>query len=154
MSGIFPRNYDPIEIGIAGRKFTDSIESERICEGDVVEIRKPLSAIGFKEANLFIWILIENLEWFESNKYKDQSYDVSNPDLEFAQRFDKRRYMIPLQHLKTIVPEFDIDRARNPNDIYQPFRILDLNNFRWIIDNDPIAVEGLIFDKILGKFVP
>lgn len=149
------KRYPVMEVAIVARKFSDHV-SERACQGDIIDIRNPKPAIGFKEANLFIWLLIEGLEENEMLGLLEQNEDmIEIPDNININnhRYDKRRYMIPFSILKKQLPDFDIAKASSQDVVYQPFRLLDNDTHFFLSDRKPLIVNGLIFDKVKGEFL-
>ena len=72
-----------------------------------------------------------------------------------ASRFEKRRFAIPLQRLKERVATFDLARARDKTEIYQPF-VGTNTDTRQVIETTwdaPMPMSGLILDKVLGRYV-
>ena len=119
-------------------------------------VRQPHYVIGTKEATGYIWLRVEGLEENDGPIFLSPNYDsdVDQRDLNSPTiRFDKRRYCIPLDRLKKIYHAFDIERAKDINDIYQPFMNLDEDNFKYLTPRKPLNVRGLIFDKLKGEYL-
>ena len=114
---------------------------ERKLAGDIVAIRRPAQAIGTKEAKTYLWLRVQGLEENDMARLTDS-----------IEGFDKRRYCIPLERLKEIVPTFDIAKAMDPNVIYQPFLILDEEDFKFLGSEQPFEIEDILFDKQTGKY--
>jgi len=143
-------NYPVMEIAISLISY-EPLESghERIIEGDIVAVRKPYIGIGNKEAIDFLWLRVEGLEESEFYVLTDI---VESPS---GEKYDKRRYCIPLEKLEETDSEFDIDIALTPDTIYQPFLILDEDNYTFILEDGhlPLQVSGLIYDKVTGEYL-
>ena len=114
---------------------------ERKLAGDIVAIRRPAQAIGIKEAKTYLWLRVQGLEENNMARLTDS-----------IEGFDKRRYCIPLERLKEIVPTFDITKALDPNVTYQPFLILDEEDYRFLGSEQPFEIEDILFDKQTGKY--
>jgi len=142
MSEINP-NYPVMEIAILLVDYAPlSSGHERGLVGDVAAIRKPANGIGLKEAKILLWMRIEGLE--ESDMYKL----VGN-----IEGYDKRRYCIPLEKIKQIRPDFNEDMALNTDIIYQPFLMIDEDDYCFILDDTPLQISGLIYDKVIGDYL-
>ena len=77
------------------------------------------------------------------------NYPGEEPDL----RYDKRRYAVPLERLAELDPTFDIDRAKDLNDVYQPYIPLDGDDGTFLSEHSPFQAEGLIWDKELQDYL-
>lgn len=120
---------------------------ERKVHGDIIAMRPPSTAVGSGEMSRFLWLRIEGLEENEMAKLADLL--VVNEQI-----FDKRRYCIPLDRLKAVVPSFDIARAKDSADKYQPFLGVDEETpFRFVRDHRPLNVHGLVYDKLKSRFI-
>lgn len=116
---------------------------ERKTVGDIIAIRKPGIGIGLKEMSGYLWLRIEGLEENDMARLIDP-----------IEGFDKRRYCIPFDRLKAIIPSLDINRAKDLNDKYQPFLSVDHDPpYRFIGTTRPLNIHGLIFDKQTGRFI-
>ena len=153
MAIFVPRDYPTMEIAIA----LWSVLPERVQEGDIVAVRPPGSAIGFKEDKVFLWLLVEGLE---ANLFEFLTMPVIEPfdatghyDGPTYTEFDKRRYCVPMARLKEVYPALDLDKARDPADRYQPFFTLDTDSNFWLTDQPPLTGEGLVFDKVTGVYL-
>jgi len=153
-SYVQPRAYPIREVAIS----LFSKIPEHIQEGDVVAVRPAQVGIGMKEAGLWLWLLIDGLEESQYTPLTDPVYEPFDPTGIYKPRsaypvFDKRRFCIPLARIKQLIPTFDLDRARDPNDPYQPFYAMDEDNNLWLTDQTPWQAEGLIFDKETGAYI-
>ncbi len=151
------RKWPVVEVAVLTVNRPDIPASERACVGDIIAVRNPHYVIGTKETKDYIWLRIEGLEETDLWKLDGPAFDDKTLYLgwfeEKRKRYEKRRYCIPLRTLKEYFPDFDIDRAKNPNDIYQPFMILDEDNLTYLAPRKPFRVEGLVFDKVTGNYL-
>ena len=143
--GFTNRKYPIYEIAISTINRKNN-PNERIRIGDIVVRRKPRKCIGYKEAKIFIWMLVQNFEEAIIPQLADENQENNI-------RFEKRRYMIPLSNLKKHFPFFDIQKAKDPNLIYQPFRLLDYDTFYFLNNRKPLDLNGLVFDKYKRIFI-
>jgi hypothetical protein len=149
-----PRNYPVAEIGIA----LWSMVPEHVQEGDILEVRQPDLGIGLKEAKQCLWLLVDGMEQFEYGELKEGLYEpfdatgAYDPPGDYT-RFDRNRYCVPLARLQTVFPSLDLNRARDDADAYQPFYTLDTDNNLWLTGLTPLAIEGLVFDKVNGVYL-
>lgn len=120
---------------------------ERKLAGDIIACRVPGSGIGTAEAHSYLWLRVEGLEENVCARLTDRVE-------EGGAAFDKRRYCIPLERLQAVVPTFDIARALDPLDLYQPFLVVDEDGpYTFLTMTPPLAAEGLIFDKVTGAYL-
>jgi len=132
-------NYSPLESG-----------HERSLVGDIIGIRKPNIGVGRKEVENYMWLRIEGLEEMEFSRLTDSIITSA------GERYDKRRYCIPLEKIKEIDPEFDIDLALEEDRIYQPFLLVDYDEGYYFVLEDgqlPLQVSGLVFDKETQEYI-
>jgi len=123
---------------------------ERKQLGDIIAIRKPHSVIGSKEVTEFLWLRIEGIEEDLMMLLQDIVESTGQPSVVY----DKRRYCIPLRKLKKFFPSFDIGRAMDKTDIYQPFIVVDEDEPHiYLADLRPLRIEGLVFDKLKGIYL-
>lgn len=139
------KKYPVKEIAILTQNYNDHLH-ERAKEGDIIAIRKPHNCIGTKEQTNYLWLRIEGLEELELELLNEENYEGNV-------RFEKRRYCIPLHRLKEVYPAFDITRARDMLDKYQPFMIIDEETGRYLTPVKPFNIHGLIFDKTKGEYL-
>lgn len=142
-------NYPVFEIAIScehGGTHSGGLK-ERKCVGDIIAIRRPAQAIGSKEMSRFLWLRVEGLE-------ENEMARLTDPIEQNGETYDKRRYCIPLERLQAIVPSFNVNRAKDLNDKYQPFLNVDEEPpYRFIGQHRPLNVRGLVFDKLTGRFI-
>lgn len=150
-----PREYPIVEVAIS--LFTKGIgTAERAQEGDIIVIRRPVGAIGFAEAKLWLWFLVDGLEW----DFLDVARDLKepfDPDDDYGgpgfTTFDMRRYSIPLHRLQAQFAGLNLARLRDPADAYQPFYAWDEETTFQLTARKPLQIEGLIFDKVIGDYL-
>lgn len=122
---------------------------ERKIVGDIIAIRKPSAGIGMAEMKRFLWLRVEGLEENEFGTLTMLESEEGGPGEDLTS-YDKRRYCIPLERLKALYPDFDINRALDSDDIYQPFLPVDEDGPALYLTSSvvaPLSVEGLVFDK-------
>jgi|SRR3990167_179690 len=143
--GYTNHNYPVMEIAIScehGGTHTGGTK-ERKCVGDIIAIRRPAQAVGRLEQSGYLWLRIEGLEENEMARLTDP-----------IEGHDKRRYCIPLDRLAQVVPSFNVARARDLADKYQPFLGVDEDPpFRFICSERPFNVHGLVWDKQTGGYI-
>ena len=127
---------------------------ERRMAGDIIAIRRPHHGIGKKETSEYLWLRIQGPDLsFLATLLQPMTDDV---DALTGEVWEKRRYAIPLERLAQIVSRVDLDEVKNPSSFYQPFIGYDENNQLRVIpgtESPAIPVEGLIFDKLTGKYL-
>lgn len=129
---------------------SDHGTSERSKIGDIVDARperSTVNGVGSGETKDFIWL---RLRGFSRDKM-DRLTDIME-DTTAGKIYDKRRYYINLEDLKKQFPAFDIARAKDANDFYQPFYITnkqkDANwGYEFLIRSVIFDARGLVFDK-------
>jgi len=163
------RDYSMREVAVLVHDYPNTHQNERAREGDIIEIRKPIGQIGRLEAAHILWLLIEGLDTGEMAKLKERFFE--GPDTEASPVYEKRRFCIPFDRLKQVVPSIDVNRIRDRADKYQPFLPVDLdwpyyrfategyNVHGWqylpagIIARPPLDVHGLVFDKKATRYL-
>lgn len=144
------RQFPVAEVAISMMGFQQSGGiKERIQVGDISGVRRPLGQIGWAEMRTYLWLHIEGLEENELFQLGDLMW-VSEPG---GERYDKRRYSIPLERLQQLFPTFDVNRALDTADYYQPFMPFDEDNGFTLIAEKPLSVHGLVFDKATMEFL-
>lgn len=145
-------NYPTMEIALAMENAPDNVPgAERKKIGDIITIRKPGTAIGSQEGKRFLWLRIDGLEENAFAVFTQQVYEPTDP--ETGTPFDKRRYCVPLGKLQTLYPALNQIRARDANDFYQPFILVDSEDFSFVAADPPFDVSGLVFDKATGDYL-
>ena len=139
------RQYPVFEIALScehGGTHTGGTK-ERKCIGDIIALRRPATAVGSAEMSSYLWLRIEGLEENDMARLTDP-----------IDGFDKRRYCIPFGRLAAIAPDFNVARAKDLNDKYQPFLNVDEETpFRFLTARRALNVHGLIFDKQTGGYI-
>ena len=150
--GVTNPNYPTMEIALCMVNAPDNPDgTERMKKGDIIAIRKPADFIGSQEGKIFLWLHIDGPEENEFAAFAQQVYEPTDP--ETGERFDKRRYEVPLGRLQVLYPAFNQSRATDPNDFYQPFLLIDSEDFEIVAADPAYAVSGLVFDKAIGDYL-
>ncbi len=144
-------NYPTMEIALAKINAPDLPDHERMKKGDIIAIRKPGTFIGGKEGKTFLWLQIEGLEEIEFGNFCQQVFEPTDPETGVS--FDKRRYCVPFGRLSVLYPAFNLTRASDPNDFYQPFLLIDSEDFEIVSADPAYDVSGLVFDKAIGDYL-
>lgn len=143
--------YPVREVAIALENAPDNPSgAERKKKGDIVAIRASGEAIGAQEGKRYLWLRIEGLEENEMSLFTQQ---VREPTFPTGEPFDKRRYCVPLGRVQTLYPSFNMTRALDSNDFYQPFVLIDSEDFSIVTADAPWQVSGLVFDKATGDYL-
>jgi hypothetical protein len=139
-------------------------------QGDIVAIRPVTGYVGMRELHSVVWLLIEgrdNQEMSELAAKWYAEYDKDGNPASGAVLLAQRRYCIPLERLKDVVPTFDMNKSSDPNVLYQPFLPVDPDNAirigagrysrseKLLLETVPTAlpVQGLVFDKSTGSYL-
>lgn len=156
--GYTNRKFISKEIAILTEEYPDH-DTERGCVGDIIVVRHKHGVIGLKEATNLIWLRVDG---FEENDYEplmysnlDVSWDFKGQEPDII-RFDKRRFCIPLKRLKQLFPSFDIDRAKDTEDAYQPFITMDFSDsgyYYYLAYEKPLSIYGLVYDKTIQDYL-
>ena len=141
-----------MEVAIALENAQDDSGGERKKEGDIIAVRLSGSYIGTKEATNHLWLRLEAAD-YERLQFDALVEAVFEPDQDTGTRYDKRRYCIPFGRLLILDPAFDVDRARDPADIYQPYLVVDEEDYTFVSSESPFQVSGLVFDKTVGDYL-
>jgi hypothetical protein len=150
--GVTNPNYPTMEIALCMVNAPDNADgTERMKKGDIIAIRKPADFIGSQEGKIFLWLHIDGPEENEFAAFAQQVYEPTDP--ETGERFDKRRYEVPLGRLQVLYPAFNQSRATDPNDFYQPFLLIDSEDFEIVAADPAYVVSGLVFDKAIGDYL-
>ncbi len=118
-------------------------------EGDVIECRDVSNGIGLKEAEGYLWFRADistSLAEVLKRSHTDIDGNIVN----------KRRFKIPLQQIKDVIDaDFDINRARDLNDNYQPYLPIDAGCLFTDPDPQTFSLEGLdlIWDKSTEGYI-
>lgn len=167
MAGTF-KHYDIKEVAIRTVHKEDLGNSETIKIGDIIAMREPHHCIGAEEGTRFLWLRLEGLEdagWPKlSQVIQDPDYDEAKLQLRQLSLgvitelswtvYDKRRCCIPFHRLKEVCPWLDLNRVLDPEDYYQPFVVPDSDSGFYVAPrNLVLRVEGLVFDKVKGRYL-
>ena len=138
------RNLNAIrEVALAVQDSNPNGTHERKQAGDIIVCRMPHSGIGLREMKEYVWLRLELDE-----NVADRLMDSLE---ENGSRFEKRRYAIPLNRLSVLVSGFELSRAQDSADPYQPFLNVDEETGFFLAASKPLRAEGLIFDKLTGR---
>lgn len=136
------------EIAISTGSRGGSIE-----QGDILCVRKPVGHCGMAERGRMIWIRVTTEL---DSTVLDQ---LGEPFIESDVLYQKRRYSVPLNRIAEKFPSFDINRALDEGDHYQPFVGTPdtpygvKGNFQWAETIPPFDIEGFVFDKATMRFL-
>jgi hypothetical protein len=118
-------------------------------EGDILTCRKPAGGIGKSEAGICIWIKVELGEKL-AEQIREPIYDVNGKSV-----LVKRRYKITLDKIKELNAEFDLNRAKDHIDKYQPY--LEIDKDYLFVDPNPQILEleklKIIWDKQTETYI-
>lgn len=143
------RSYSVWEVALSVEDGADHAGGERKKVGDIIALRRPGVGIGRLEGQTLLWLRLTGLEDSEMRKLKSQLVVAG-----VAQRFDKRRYCIPLHRIAQRIPSFDVARALNLSEWYQPFLMADEDPpYQFLTTTPAFRVEGLVFDKVRGEYL-
>lgn len=140
-----------MEVAIALQNEPDDPGGERMKEGDIIVLRPQATGIGSKETKIFLWLRLEGL--FTRIEFDPLKESIYEPDEDTGVRYDKRRYCIPFARLQIVDPSFDINRARDSADLYQPYLVTDAEDYTFVSTNPPFQVSGLVYDKAVGDYI-
>ena len=126
----------------------DYPESHRANEGDIITVRVPRGCIGRKERSSFLWVHIDGLT--SDDRHLKGCDRVNETDKSVRA---KRRYSVPLDRLKAVVPTLDLARVRDLNDEYQPFLTIDARTGDCKLVGTPLNMAGLVYDKLMGTYI-
>jgi hypothetical protein len=112
-------------------------------ECDVVVVRPPLGRLGRREAREFLWMRGTIPDDLVRTPHEGAGESLIR----------KGRFNISMATLQVIMPTFEPARARDPNDVYQPFLNLTLQaagDYTFTARSVP-ALTSRIFDKQEGR---
>jgi len=123
-------------------------------EGDVIVCRPPSAGIGKKEAGRWLWFradISEALASILDGPLRGEPVGLDKRGPLIA----KSRFNIPLEAIKGIDSNFDVDKARDLKSEYQPYLPLGDNMLFSDPDPDTFALEDLkiVWDKSTGAFI-
>ena len=127
---------------------------ERKQIGDILTVRPVRGVVGDAERKRFLWLHVRSSNDSEFVHALQQPMFTGTIETEDRVQYEKRRYYIPLAKLKEAMPSFDVSRALDVTDPYQPFLGTD-EDLPWRTLYQPVAlgIEGLVYDKQLGRLV-
>lgn len=137
------KDYSALEVCLSCVSFSRIIKRHA---GDIILVRPILGRIGWKEAKDYFWLPVEGID-------KTMYAYFQEPLILDEEPYDKRRYSIPFNRLETLCPFIDFERIADDNDVYQPFYQLDIDTYEFILCNEVLQFEGLIFDKNTGLYL-
>lgn len=140
-----------MEVAIAVQNAPDDSGGERMKEGDIIALRPAGTGIGSQEAKNFIWLRLEAV--YTRSEFDQLKEAVYEPDEATGERYDKRKYCIPFAKLQEFDPSFDINRARDIADLYQPYLVTDEEDYTFVTTNLPFQISGLVYDKAVGDYL-
>ena len=140
-----------MEVAIALENAADLPTGERKKEGDIITVRPTGTGIGTKEAKIYLWLRLEGLA--DRAAFDDLGSPLFEPDEATGLKYDKRRYCIPMERILIVEPTFDVDRARDEADLYQPFMVVDVEDFTYVTVDPPLQTSGLVYDKVIGDYL-
>lgn len=144
--------YPDREIAISMEEADDNPSgTERKKRGDIIASRPAGSYIGAQEGKKYIWLRVDGLEANEYGEFAMPVYEPDDPDSGVI--FDKRRYCIPLERITELYPAFNTARAVDLNDFYQPFFLIDSEDFEIISADPAFDVAGTVYDKVIGDYL-
>ncbi len=141
--------FDTFEVCLAVRSMRDT-PHERVKEGDIVYVRRPGLGLSPLMTRMNLWLRIDGLD-----NYAMFALGASIRTAD-DNRYDKRRYCIPLARLPGSP---DLSRIRDITDAYQPFMPIDEDNLSGgnvaflRIYHAPYDVHGLVYDKQTTRFL-
>ena len=145
-----PQTYDDndiFEVAIMVVDFADNPHgTERIKEGDIVASRRGIQRIGTLERGILLWLRLRGVDSHVWHQFK------SVLEIE-EQRFDKRRYCIPLARLAQVRPDINMGFVREVQMDYQPDFIIDEETGNALIEGPVMKPNGLIYDKLKGDYI-
>jgi len=151
-------NFEPVELTLSLRSKT----RDRSQEGDIVNIRPLIiNRTGVDLTKRYLLVPVEGFDHWEFRDTPicegmaniDRHWAIEGKDRFTIKHYDKRRFCIPLHRLKLVYPALDLDRCRDMDDSYQPFRHFCQDRGYFIETIKPFYYHGLIFDKWTGRYL-
>ena len=134
-----------MEVAIALQNAPDDPGGERMKEGDIIALRLPALSVGQAEGKLFLWLRLDAL--IERSQFDLLTDMVREPGPVTGVIFDKRRYCIPLARIQILYPAFNLTRARDPDDLYQPFLYVDPEDYKYTTTSQNVAKRQRSLDE-------
>jgi len=140
------KRYPVVEVAILTQSHAPLASGhERAVEGDIIAVRPPSNGVGMLEMHRHLWLRVSGWEEGEFGTLTEGVRDG-------AVSHEKRRHAIPLGRLKQLKADFDEGKARNPNEVYQPFLTVDEDTGLFTSCAPPFDAQGLILDKTTGRY--
>lgn len=121
----------------------DYPEPGRAKAGDIIVVRKAIGTIGKEEKTGFIWVTMDVANDAVLSGLMEFPTDVQGRVVEGSWR----KFSIPLLRLKQLNASFDLKRAADPLDAYQPF--VNISGDRVTV-KEHIPYDQSILDKETG----
>jgi hypothetical protein len=128
----------------------DEPEAHRKKEGDIIAVKPYPWQWGTKEQDAYMIVIVDGLTKDEAHNYCKPLYPNGETDENIIMEQNikpiaKRRHSIPLDVLKSKMPELNFSKIRNKTLVYQPMKDKDFS-----ID---LKATKIIKDKFTGKLV-
>lgn len=121
----------------------DYPEPDRAKAGDIIVCRPATGSIGKEEMTSLIWLTIDVTNESVLSGLMEFPTDVQGQVIPGSWR----KFSIPLLRLKQLNASFDLTRAADPKDAYQPF--VNISGSRMIV-KESIPYDQTILDKQTG----
>ena len=121
----------------------DYPEPDRAKAGDIIVCRPATGSIGKEEMTSLIWLTIDVTNESVLSGLMEFPTDVQGRVIGGAWR----KFAIPLLRLKQLNASFDLKRAADPMDAYQPFINVDGGR---VVVKEHIPYDQSIVDKETG----
>lgn len=166
-------DYPTYELGIyVNESRSDDLDGlTRKQTGDIVICRPAYKGVGLKEMYGYIWLRAEGwskarFDSLTSRVYPHSQVDPRDDRLmidsdEDEIEIEKFRYRIPLEAFMKLDLSFDISRAEDELDLYQPFMLLDagdgeddrINEGLFLVASPAFNLDGIVFDKAQNCYI-
>lgn len=113
--------------------------------GSIVEARQPLGMIGSKERLLYLWMQVEGPDEEVLLGLKEHRYQDPGSRLILVHKY---RWEVPVAALQGTIRGFELLRAMNPLEVYQPTLNLDARTGRYSA-RVPAMVATLASERVL-----
>lgn len=121
----------------------DYPEPDRAKAGDVIVARPATGKIGKEELTQFIWITMDVVNPVVLEGLMEFPSDVEGRTIPGKWR----KFSIPLLRLKQLNASFDLKRAADPRDAYQPF--VNISGSQMTV-KESVPYDQTILDKDTG----
>jgi len=154
------REYPPYDIAIIA--YSNALTDGgliRYQAGDIVAAERAKDGIGFQECRNHLWLRVQGWDSSLMDRLMDSITDKTQADPLYVDELDPEikyelaRFCIPLESLVRILPSFSVERATDPNDVYQPFMMMDHGNVAdlgttpFFVDVDPVIWLPRLIDS-------